>query len=104
MTNDILHGVPNSHRNVARGRFGLTSGQFFAEYAHKNLWLVLDGVTIGFGDLRDSDIERVQKELQDGEVFIGWHESHETQFQQTKDPIVRITKNSITYPHRDSRS
>jgi hypothetical protein len=98
------HSVPNSHRNVAFGRFRLRDGRVLADYEFKNLWWVLDGVTIGYGDLDRSDIEHIQYQLNEGEVFIGWNEHHGTDFQQVKEPMVRITKNNITYPHKDAHA
>lgn len=89
--------VPNSHREVARERFGLTNGQYFAEYRFKNLWWVLNGVTIGYGDLRDEDLKRIHSALEPTDVFLGWNEHHGTQFQQLDLPVVWINHDKIRF-------
>jgi len=81
-------------------RFGLTDGQFFAEYRYKNLWWTLDGVDIGFGDLRSYDIVCISVMLNDDEKFVGWHESRGMPVKQTEHPMVIIEHNRIT--HRDA--
>lgn len=76
-------------------RFELFNGQFFAWYRYKNLQWFLDGVYIGFGDLRDEDILRIAVTLEDGEVFVGWNEHHGSPVQQTNTPMVRISNQHI---------
>lgn len=73
-------------------RFNLRDGQFYAYYAYKNLWWFLDGERIGYGDLRDEDILYISNALSEGEEFVGWNEHHGSRWQQTKTPMVRITK------------
>ncbi len=99
-TREIL----NTHRDVARDRFQLNSGQFFGLYLFKNLWWVLDDNTIGYGDLRAKDLDNIQTHLLDGETFLGWNEHHGSDFQQTAYPIVKITKDKISYPRRDAEA
>lgn len=76
-------------------RFNLRNGQFFAYYAYKNLQWFLNGVHIGFGDLRDDDILHIAVTLEDGEEFVGWNEHHGTQWQQTDLPMLKIASMDI---------
>lgn len=84
-------------------RFGLSNGQFFAEYKFKNLWWVLDGEPFGYGDLRQEDITRIFERLEPDEIFLGWNEHHNTNLQQTMYPILRITNKTVTQPDRAAR-
>jgi hypothetical protein len=99
-TREIL----NTHLDVARDRFQLNSGQFFGLYLFKNLWWVLNDITIGYGDLRAKDLDNIQMHLVDGEIFLGWNEHHGSDFQQTSYPTVQITKDKISYPRRDAEA
>jgi len=81
-------------------RFGLRNGQFFAYYQFKNLHWHLGEKVVGFGDLREEDVARIQAELRDGEVFFGYHESHGTEHQMRDTPLVFITNKEIVKPKR----
>lgn len=83
------------HAAALRCRFDLNDGQFFATNIYKNLWWELDGQFFGFGDLNAANVFRIQNHLQTGEVFQGWNEHHETSFQQTDVPMIRITSHDI---------
>lgn len=76
-------------------RFGLHDGQFFGYYRYKNLWWWLNGKEIGYGDLREEDIQRISQRLSDGEEFVGWNEHHQTRFQQTRFPMIRILPGEV---------
>jgi len=78
-------------------RFGLHDGQFFGGYKYKNLWWTLNGVDIGFGDLRSYDIVCISVLLKEDEKFVGWHESRGMPHQQTEHPMVIIENKRITY-------
>lgn len=78
-------------------RFGLHDGQFFGHYRYKNLQWFSDGTYIGYGDLRNEDIDRIQQNLHDGEVFEGFNEHHGTEWQQTSTPMVRITTDRVMH-------
>ncbi len=96
--------IPNTHLDVARDRFQLNSGQFFGLYLFKNLWWVLDEITIGYGDLRAKDLDTIQTNLFYEETFLGWNEHHGSDFQQTAYPVVKITTDKISYPRRDAEA
>lgn len=81
-------------------RFTLHNGQFFGEYRLKNQTWKLNGIKIGFGDLRQEDIDRIQKCLTDDETFEGFNEHHGTEFQQFSNPMIIITSHEIAYPTR----
>lgn len=73
----------------------------------RNLWWTFEGsmVAFGFGDLDESDYERIQAYLMHPSheadiVFVGWHENHGTAMEMTVYSMVRITKDEVTYPHR----
>jgi hypothetical protein len=78
-------------------RFGIFNGQFFATYRYKNLWWFLDKRPIGFGDLRDQDISKIQEELVEGEEFVGWNEHHNSHFHQTDTPMIRISPGEVLH-------
>lgn len=85
-----------SQQEIAE-RFGITNGQFFAEYRYKNLWWFLNELACGYGDLREEDILRIQNELVEGEEFIGWNEHHMGRFHQTDTPMIRITNTQVLH-------
>lgn len=101
---DFTRHVRAGNKHVAKERFGLNHQQFFAEFKHKNLFWVLDGQTIGFGDLRQEDIELIQLQLREDEEFLGYNEHHATTWQQTPHAVIRITHDEITYPQREGRA
>lgn len=101
MTDTFIPGVIPSNKKVAKERFMLNDGQVFSDYLFKNLWWSLNNINIGYGDLRQQDCERIQKLLQDDEIFRGWNEHQGTTNQQTTKPMVRITKAVIGFPHRN---
>lgn len=78
-------------------RFGLRNGQFFANYACKNVWWELDGEFFGYGDLSAENVFELQRRLEEGEVFQAWNEHHMTDWQQTDTPMLRIKKDDIMY-------
>lgn len=84
-------------------RFGLMHGQFFAENIYKNLFWVLDGKTIGYGDLRAQDLTLILDNLKPGEVFEGFNEHHGSQWQQTPHAMVKIADGVISFPNHESR-
>lgn len=79
-------------------KFGLSHGQFFAHYKYKNLWWHLNGVEIGYGDLREEDIERIQENLVPGDEFCGFHEMHGTEWAPRDGlPMVIINHNGVVH-------
>ena len=90
-----------TRRQAIRERLGLRDGQFFAYFINKNLIWTLNGERFGFGDIRIEDVGRIREGLNENEVFEGWNEHHGTRWQQTDVPMVRITSELVTYPHRN---
>ena len=78
-----------------RERFELTDGQIAHTPVYKNLWWELDGHFFGYGDLSAGDILKIRTRLTDEEVFTGWNEHHQTRWQQTGFPMIRIKKDDI---------
>lgn len=78
-------------------RFGLTDGQFFGVHRYKNLHWFVNDFQFGYGDLKTEHIKVISKELNDGEEFLGWNEHHGTEFQQTDEPMIRITKGVVIH-------
>lgn len=99
MSDVYTPGILPKYKDVARARFNLRPGQTFYNYLYKNLWWSLNGQTIGFGDLRLEDLERIKKLLKDDEVFCGWDQDQGTPAEKTPRPMVRIIKEVIGYPH-----
>lgn len=86
-------------------RFGLRDGQMrppgpaFQKNRH---WHVEgEDFSFGYGDLSQEDLERIQATLDDHEVFLGWNEHHGSNIQQTDFPMVRVTNQDISFPHRE---
>lgn len=76
-------------------KLGLRDGQFFAKYRYKNLWWFLNGVKIGYGDIRDEDILRLTEVLTENDEFLGFNEHHGSDHQQRDLPMLRITKDAF---------
>lgn len=91
---------PNRIRQTEM-RFGFHHGQFFSEYLYKNLHWVLDGETIGFGDIREKDVATLIDTLNAGEVFEGFNEHHGTRFQQTPRAMIMIMDGVISFPYKE---
>jgi hypothetical protein len=88
--------IPESHNAQAlRNRFGLSQGQIATPYTYKNLWWELDGEFFGYGDISPEDVFRIQNHLENGEIFQGWNEHHQSAWQQTKYPMIRIKMGDI---------
>jgi len=85
----------NQERKALCARFGLFDGQFFASNRYKNLQWFLNGMAIGYGDLTTDQIVNIQRELSDGERFVGHSEHWGTRFQTSKHPRVIITPDRI---------
>lgn len=84
--------------------FALRNGQFFANYKYKNLHWSMNGKFFGFGDLRDDDIARIRRDMLADDVFEGYNENHfSDQFRQTPHAMIRITRETVTYPVADAR-
>lgn len=97
-----IHPTPNARR-IAAERFGLHHGQFFAENLYNNLFWVLDGETIGYGDIRMQDLAQILNNLKAGEVFEGFNEHHGSEFQQTEHAMIKVTDGVISFPNHESR-
>ena len=68
-----------NHESVNKRLMGLTCGQMRSkeDVAHNGGWYNKAGEKLGWGDLAHADIPKIQKELEEGELFIvlGEHES-----------------------------
>jgi hypothetical protein len=93
-------------------KLGLYGGQMRHPNVHRNLHWSLDGGvrTFGFGDLDMDDLRRIQFWLNSNDAqaqstadFTGWNEHHDSVWQQTPHPMVRVTRIAISFPHRDTR-
>lgn len=84
--------------NKLTKRFDLNDGQFFAETRLKNQHWFLNDVRFGFGDLRDTDLFRIQELLYEEEVFKGYNEHHMSMFMQRQNPMVVVNNTSIDFP------
>jgi hypothetical protein len=110
---DMPPHMPKDAATKTCERFGLRDSQFFAYYEYKNLhWTVEisgeedenNGIfRFGYGDLRDIDILSIMENLEEGEVFLGWNEHQWGDWQQTEHPIIKITRDSITYPVKENK-
>ena len=88
--------IPEAKNAMAlRNRFGLSDGKIASPYTYKNLHWELDGLFFGYGDISPEDVFRIQNHLENGEVFQGWNEHHQSAWQQTKFPMIRIKNNDI---------
>lgn len=96
------HPTPQA-RVMAADRFGLHHGQFFGESLYNNLFWVLDGETIGYGDIRMEDLSKILNNLKPEEVFEGFNEHHGSQWQQTEHAMIKITGGIISFPNHEAR-
>ncbi len=103
----LVRDCPNNREQVKRlilSRFYLVHGQFFAYNVVNNVQWFLNDLEIGFGDLREKDIENVRRMIEPGEVFEGYHEAHGTNYQQQENPRIRIDSGGVTFPKREPLS
>ena len=84
-------------------RFEMLHGQFFADQLYRNVFWVINGTTMGYGDLRAQDIIALTKGLKEDEVFEGFNEHHGSQFQQTDYAMIKIENGVISFPDIERR-
>lgn len=101
-----------NHNDDLCAQLGLNGhSQVRADYTYKNLWWTFEGaqVAFGFGDLDNSDCQRILEYLNHPShnaplVFVGWNEHHGTERQHTVYPVIRISvADGIQEPARDAR-
>lgn len=88
-------------------KIGLSAWGVRASYipSHKNLHLTLDGERFHFTDLDADDVERLSRFCKSsGSIIEGWNEHQWGPYQQTIHPIIRVTPQGVTHPHREARS
>lgn len=101
--------IRTAHRpgNVQlRKELGLQDGQMRTPYDYKNLWWSFNGglTAFGYGDMNQADFNWIREWILGNNpslIFTGWNEHHDTSTQQTTHPMVRITRDGITHPHRE---
>lgn len=86
------------HNKQACDRLCLSNDQFYSKQRLKNQQWFLNGEQIGYGDLRDLDIFRINEFLFPGEVFEAFNEHHMTRFMMRENPTIRITHAAIEFP------
>lgn len=94
-------------------KLGLVDGQMREPYIHKNLWWSFDlgETSFGYGDLDQDDLDRILEWVKEHDdrtrplVFTGWNEHHDTEWQQTPVPMIRITAlYGIVFPNTERQA
>ncbi|MDP1689645.1 MAG: hypothetical protein Q8L52_00330 [bacterium] len=71
MEQRLTKGVYGHQFNRANNLFGIRCGQIRShEFVHNGGWYNQQGEKLGWGDLTAADLQRISRELQDGELFV----------------------------------
>lgn len=90
---------------------GNHNGQVRDDAIYRNVWWALEGqnVAFGFGDLNQSDLDKILSYLthpahQAPMVVECWYENREVSLDYRTYPLIRISPiDGITYPYRTAR-